>query len=111
MFIDLHCHTKKCKQGDASTRNVTRDLFIKKINNANVGAVAITNHNTFDFEQFKELQNDSFMVWPGCELDVIGKSGERGHCIIIVSPNEARTFDEEIRKLTNGSSPRVVTPT
>ena len=27
MRIDLHCHTKKVKTGDAYTRNVTKDKF------------------------------------------------------------------------------------
>ena len=31
MRIDLHCHTKKVKTGDAYTRNVTKDKFFQKI--------------------------------------------------------------------------------
>jgi predicted metal-dependent phosphoesterase TrpH len=48
MKIDLHCHTKKVKKGDAATRNVTADLFRDKIELADVKIVAITNHNAFD---------------------------------------------------------------
>lgn len=52
MKIDLHCHTKKIKKGDPVTRNVTAELFAEKIQNADVEIVAITNHNTFDLEQY-----------------------------------------------------------
>lgn len=31
MKIDLHCHTKRIKSGDGSGRNVTKELFCKKI--------------------------------------------------------------------------------
>ena len=31
MKIDLHCHTKKVKTGDAYTRNVTENKFFKKL--------------------------------------------------------------------------------
>ena len=50
--IDLHCHTRKVKKGDAKTREVTPDLFEKKIADADVNIVAITNHNLFDIEQY-----------------------------------------------------------
>ena len=53
MRIDLHCHTKKVKTGDAYTRNVTKDKFFQKIIEAEVKIVAITNHNQFDYEQYK----------------------------------------------------------
>lgn len=105
MYIDLHCHTKKCKTGDASTREASKEIFIKQVNKANVGAVAITNHNVFDLEQYNNFLNNDFMVWPGIELDVNGENGSYGHCILIVSPNEATKFSESILKLTKTSTP------
>ena len=36
MRIDLHCHTKKVKTGDAYTRNVTKDKFFQKVIEAEV---------------------------------------------------------------------------
>ena len=42
MKIDLHCHTKKAKKGDAKSRNVTPVLFREKIELADVKIVAIT---------------------------------------------------------------------
>ena len=105
MYIDLHCHTKKCKHGDPTSRDVTRDRFIEKVNCAHVGAVAITNHNTFDLEQFNLFKNDDFLVWPGVELDVIGVNGNEGHCIVIVSPLEVDCFDKQIKAMTAGFNP------
>ncbi len=45
MKIDIHVHTKKTKQGDAISRNVDAEKFIKTISHTDVGIVAITNHN------------------------------------------------------------------
>ena len=50
--IDLHCHTKQIKKGDGAGRNVSVELFCKKIIDADVKIVAITNHNAFDLEQY-----------------------------------------------------------
>lgn len=66
MRIDLHCHTKKTKRGDAETRNVTTELFKEKILNSNIKIVGITNHNVFDIIQYKELKDsviDFSQVW------------------------------------------------
>ena len=53
--IDLHCHTKQIKSGDGEKRNVTPEVFREKIMNAEVGIVAITNHNAFDYEQLLHM--------------------------------------------------------
>lgn len=77
MRIDLHCHTKKVKTGDAYTRNVTKDKFFQKIIEARVEIVAITNHNHFDYEQYKEFKDvtaGNCDIWPGVELDILGKA-------------------------------------
>lgn len=52
MKVDLHCHTKKVKIGDAYTRNVTKEYFSEKVEAANVKILAITNHNQFDYAQY-----------------------------------------------------------
>lgn len=95
MKIDLHCHTLKCKNGDSSKRAVDYDKFLSKVNQANVGIVAITNHNKFDMKQFFEFQNEDFLVWPGIELDINGIYS-KGHCILIVNPNQVNDFDNKI---------------
>ncbi|MCR4698526.1 MAG: hypothetical protein K5762_04075 [Bacilli bacterium] len=109
MIIDLHCHTIKAKIGDYG-RDVDSDTFKTKIEENNVGVVAITNHNLFSLSQYKEFSEkcDKTLILPGVELDVEGdKSGvaSHGHVIVIVDVNQAEKFNVFIAKLTNGSTP------
>ena len=103
MKIDLHVHTKKCKQGDSELRNVTVSLFRNKISEAGVDVVAITNHNHFDLEQYKEFKKEvsEFCdVWPGIEFDVKEKDSNKGHVIVVVNPKYAEHFSEIVDDLT-----------
>lgn len=107
MRIDLHCHTKKVKTGDAYTRNVTKEKFFQKVVEAEVKILAITNHNQFDYEQYKEFKNvtEGYCdIWPGIELDIIGKTdangiSKRGHLIVIANPKNAELFNEQVLNL------------
>ena len=109
MKIDLHCHTKKVKTGDAYTRNVTEDKFFQKIIEAEVKIVAITNHNQFDYDQYKEFKKitEGYCdIWPGVELDIIGKTdqtgnGKRGHLIVIANPKNVELFNDQVQELIN----------
>lgn len=98
MLIDLHCHTKEAKIGDVG-REVTPEKFKEKISQAKVEIVALTNHNMFDYNQFKDFTNDNpdVLILPGIELDVLGnKSGKdiQGHVIVIVDPKNVLEFDK-----------------
>lgn len=107
MKIDLHCHTKKMKIGDACTRDVGVDKFSQKINEANVKIVAITNHNFFDLEQyeiFSESVKEYCKVWPGIELDIKGNNN-RGHLIVIANPINAKLFSDKVKLLIGNSKP------
>lgn len=107
MKIDLHCHTKKVKTGDAYTRNVTKEKFYQKIVEAEVKIVAITNHNQFDYEQYQELKNiteGQCDVWPGVELDIVGKGDKKGNCkrghlIVIANPKKEELFNVQVKEL------------
>lgn len=106
MRIDIHTHTKKCKKGDADTRNISPERFDEIIRLTDVKILAITNHNHFDLNQFEELKNsveDVCQVWPGIELDVV-EEGRRGHLIVIVSPEKASDFEEQVKVALNGVS-------
>lgn len=105
MKIDLHCHTKSIKNGDGAGRNVTVDVFKEKISNADVKIVAITNHNSFDIEQyneFKEAVRDFCQVWPGIEIDVNGLNNEKYHLIVVANPNNVDDFNMKIKELYDG---------
>ena len=108
MKIDLHCHTKKTKQGDAQTRNVTSDKFVNELDNAQVSVVAITNHNLFDYEQYIEFTEKAnkkkIQVWPGIELDVVGEKS-KGHCIVICNPAYVQEFNESCSNITRDKTP------
>ncbi|QDU16514.1 hypothetical protein CA11_43460 [Gimesia maris] len=108
MKIDIHTHTKKCKTGDAHTRNVSPEEFCRTILSTEVKIIAITNHNVFDLIQFNEivtrLEQEEVQVWPGIELDV-EENGSRGHLLVIVSPLKAPEFSEVVQELTHAISP------
>ena len=109
MRIDLHCHTKKVKTGDAYTRNVTKDKFFQKVIEAEVKIIAITNHNQFDYMQYKEFKDvtEGYCdIWQGVELDIIGKADQKGNCkrghlIVIANPKNVELFNTQVQELVN----------
>lgn len=107
MKIDIHTHTKKCKSGDAPTREITPEDFCETILSTEVRIIAITNHNVFDLNQFDEIETrlgKDAQVWPGIELDIL-ESEARGHLLVIVSPKSARDFSAAVEELTKSSTP------
>ena len=50
------------KNSDAYTRNVTKDKFFQKVIEAEVKIIAITNHNQFDYMQYKEFK-DAYLLY------------------------------------------------
>lgn len=107
MKIDIHTHTKRCKSGDAPTREISPADFCETILSTEVRIVAITNHNVFDLAQFKEIESrlgEDVQVWSGVELDVL-YAESRGHLLVIVSPRLANEFSSAVEGLTKGCSP------
>lgn len=107
MKIDIHSHTKKCKSGDAPTREISPSDFCETVLSTEVRIIAITNHNVFDLDQYNEIKTrlgEDAQVWPGIELDVV-EGGSRGHLLVIVSPKSALKFSAAVQALTNDSNP------
>ena len=107
MLIDLHVHTKKCKEGDSDKRNVDVSLFKKKVLLSAVSVLGITNHNHFDLEQyqlFREAVKDNCDVWPGVEFDVKQLDSKSGHVIVIVNPEYAVDFSDKVKEIVGSSS-------
>ena len=101
MRVDLHCHTKSTKKGDGNGRNVTKELFVQKVTDADVKIVAITNHNAFDIKQYNELKDavtDFCQVWPGVEIDIQGKNGKY-HLIVVANPDNVELFSVKVNNL------------
>lgn len=107
MKIDIHTHTKKCKSGDAPTREISPENFCETILSSEVRIVAITNHNVFDLNQYKAIAKrlgKEGQVWPGIELD-IQEDSSRGHLLVIVSPEVAKEFSDAVARLTKNLTP------
>ena len=96
MKIDLHLHTKKCKQGDSSKRNIEATKFIQKMKENDVGICAITNHNHFDINEYEKIIHEApdLNVFPGIELDVKLDENKHYHTILICDPIEAQKFND-----------------
>lgn len=106
MKIDIHCHTKKIRSGEPESQAVTKEVFLKSIQDAGVDIVAITNHDIFDknqYDEFVEYVGSKFQIWPGIELDTL-HSGNNFHLILVGDPACAGVFDEKVKQLTNGKS-------
>lgn len=89
---DFHLHTKVDKefvyQGED---NSFASDYINQLNKENIGVAAITNHNKFDFNEYKALakkaRKQEIYVLPGVELSV--NDGSNGiHCLVIFNPVE-----------------------
>jgi predicted metal-dependent phosphoesterase TrpH len=107
MKIDIHTHTKRCKSGDAPTREIVSADFCEAVRATEVGIIAVTNHNVFDLNQFEEILEEmdgDAQVWPGIELDVVDE-GARGHLLVIASPEKANEFSATVDKITEDSTP------
>ncbi len=107
MKIDLHTHTKKCKTGDALTREISPEDFCEIILSTEVKIVAVTNHNVFDLAQYTGIVtgiSEDVQVWPGIELD-IKENGSRGHLLVVVSPTLVKEFSDTVQELTKDSTP------
>ena len=92
MKIDLHVHTKKNNKSETNKINISAEDFKKEMNNADVGIAAITNHYKFDKEQYDEFCDESFLLLPGVELDILIRN-KRVQANVIVSPS-----NEDIEK-------------
>jgi predicted ATPase len=106
MRIDIHTHTKKVKQGDSENRNIDVTKFTDVINKTDVKILAITNHNHFDYEQYKQFQKSvegTCQIWPGVEFDII-EEGRRAHLIIIVNPKNAEGFGKKVNEVVGTTS-------
>lgn len=113
MKIDLHCHTRRIKTGDGVGREVTPDLFREKVLEADVKLIAITNHNTFDYEQYcvlKEKVAGDCQIWPGVEID-IQDLASKWHLIVVVNPDQASFFKEKVDLLFDGDNLETCTHT
>lgn len=108
MKIDLHCHTKKTKNNESDSRNVSVEKFKEKVELSEVKFLAITNHNCFfkdNYIELKEAVKDLCYIIPGIELDVEGVNKSRGHVILIANPDDVDDFEKRVNQLTEDFTP------
>ena len=95
--IDLHIHTLQTISD--SQFEFSLDSLTKYVIEAEIDAIAITNHNCFDIEQFEIIQEalkNSATVFPGIEVN-IGQNA--GHLIVISCPQMVADFSVQCEKI------------
>lgn len=96
--IDFHIHTVPTFSDSQFTFSL--DTFKRYVEEANLDAVAVTNHNVFDTTQFKTITETlDIPVFPGIEVNL-----ERGQVLIISDGENIEDFEtrtnEVSRKIT-----------
>ncbi|WP_394129663.1 PHP domain-containing protein [Shewanella maritima] len=79
--IDLHIHTVSTPSDRRFNFSIDRLKWY--VTEGNLDAIAITNHNMFDLEQFRTIQQQiKIKVFPGIEIDI-----EDTHVLVIAEDN------------------------
>lgn len=87
--IDLHIHTYPTASDAAFTFSM--DTLCRYVSNFRLDAIAITNHNIFDRDQFDLITSRlTVPVFPGIEVDI-----ESGHLLVIAAPNDLKDFTQK----------------
>jgi len=85
--IDLHIHTIPTISD--SQFDFSIDAFKRYVAEANLDAVAVTNHDVFDRAQFREIKEAlDITVFPGIEVNL-----EKGHVLIISDGSNLEDFE------------------
>jgi ABC-type dipeptide/oligopeptide/nickel transport system ATPase component len=85
--IDLHIHTVPTISDSQFVFNL--DVFKRYVAEANLDAVAVTNHDMFDGTQFREIKEAlDIAVFPGIEVNL-----EKGHILIISDGSNLGDFE------------------
>lgn len=85
--IDLHIHTVSTISDRAFAFSL--DSFKRYVRDAELDAVAVTNHDVFDATQFRQIQETlGIVVFPGIEINV-----DKGHVLVISRPDDVDDFD------------------
>jgi ABC-type lipoprotein export system ATPase subunit len=95
--IDLHIHTVPATGKDTSFEFSLTD-FQGYIAEMALDAVAITNHNLFDIDQFKTIESalGNVVVFPGIEIDF-----EDGHLLLITESKDIDDFATKCELVTD----------
>lgn len=93
--IDLHIHTVSTISDSAFSFSL--ETFQRYVTEASLDAVAVTNHDVFDVDQFREIQGAlNTVVFPGIEINVA-----KGHILIIGSASQLDDFEAKAKTVSN----------
>ena len=85
--IDFHIHTKSSISDSPFNFNI--DKLKEYVSASHLDAIAITNHNTFDIEQYTHICDElGIVVFPGIEIDL-----NKGHIILITAKDDLDEFN------------------
>ncbi len=89
--IDLHIHTISVNGKDANF-NFDLTKLQKYVDELSIDAIAITNHNLFDLEQFTIIEKalHNAVAFPGVEIDF-----ESGHLLLIDGSGDVNDFNNK----------------
>ena len=92
--IDLHIHTIATEKDVDFEFSI--DALVSYVQKLRIDAIAITNHNCFDRNQFELITSRlvGTNVFPGIEIDV-----ENGHMLVLSSQELLDQFEEECKKI------------
>ena len=97
--IDLHIHTISTVSDP--NFHFSLDKLIEYVETEELDAIAITNHNLFDRQQYETIvASISIPVFPGIEIDI-----ENGHLLVITEVSDIDNFCEKCSRVfrINGS--------
>lgn len=93
--IDLHIHTVSTISDAGFTFSL--ETFKRYVEEASLDAVAVTNHDVFDANQFREIQIAlDTVVFPGIEINVA-----KGHVLIIGCASQLEDFEEKAKVVSS----------
>lgn len=94
--IDLHIHTLSTIS-DSKSFSFSIDKLKEYVLVRNLDAIAITNHNVFDIDQFNLIKKElAIPVFPGVEIDLVN-----GHILLIAdnTPSSIQELSNECQNL------------
>lgn len=93
--IDLHIHTVATPWDEDFSFDL--EQLRKHIEDWEIDAIAITNHNTFDYQQYKDIAKQigsMCVVYPGVEVSALGT-----HLLVICDGEKAQQLEGACNKL------------
>lgn len=92
--IDFHIHTVPTNRDSDFEFNIKQ--LKEYLEHREIDGIAITNHNQFNLNQYKEIADEiSIDVFPGIEITIEG-----GHILIISNGKELSDFDDKCKRLS-----------